>query len=260
MRPWTEPWRAAVLVHGAGGGGWEWVVWARVLEAAGLEVLAPDLQPGVAGLAATTLDDYAGQVGDWLRAVPRPRLLVGASLGGLLAMMQAGQADALVLVNPLPPEGLPGEGRDAADGCVPWGRRASLAGTRQALPDAAPATLAWAWRRWRDESAQVLAQARAGRAVARPACPVLVIASEGDDEVSAAASAALAARWGADLLRVPGSHVGPLLGRQAAGIAAQAVDWMNADRRTGPEGAGFRGDCRRGEDDARASSVGRAFS
>src|SRR5690606_41664458 len=85
------------------------------------------------------------------------------------------------------------------------------------------------------------AQARAGRAVARPACPVLVIASEGDDEVPAAASAALAARWGADLLRVPGSHVGPLLGRQAAGIAAQAVDWMNADRRTGPEGGRVQG-------------------
>jgi hypothetical protein len=34
--------------------------------------------------------------------------------------------------------------------------------------------------------------------------------------------------WGADVLQtVSGSHVGPLLGREAARIATQAVEWLN---------------------------------
>ena len=39
-----------VFVHGAGGGGWEWAVWARVFAAAGIAVAAPDLRPAAAGL------------------------------------------------------------------------------------------------------------------------------------------------------------------------------------------------------------------
>ena len=50
--------RAALLVHGAGGGGWEWNVWRGVFEAAGIAVAAPDLQPVAAGLATTGFDDY----------------------------------------------------------------------------------------------------------------------------------------------------------------------------------------------------------
>ncbi|WP_188310288.1 alpha/beta fold hydrolase [Arenimonas fontis] len=226
-----------MLVHGAGGGGWEWTVWGRVLAAAGMEVLAPDLQPRADGLVATALDDYAAQVDRWLRAAPRPRLLAGASLGGLLALMRAALADALVLVNPIPPEGLPGAVAGERSGRVPWGRTASPAGTRRALPDADAATCAWAWRRWRDESARVLAEARAGRDCEVPVCPVLVIASAQDPDVPTAVSVALAGRLGASVLRVPGSHVGPLLGRGAAGIAAQAVEWMNTLAMT-PSGEG----------------------
>ena len=57
---------------------------------------------------------------------------------------------------------------------------------------------------------------------------VLVIASDGDDDVPPAASAALAANWEATFWRVPGSHVGPLLGRQAPALAASVLPWLNA--------------------------------
>ena len=127
--------RAALLVHGAGGGGWEWNVWRGVFEAAGIAVAAPDLQPVAAGLAATGFDDYLQQARDALRALPRPRVAVGASLGGLLALGIADAADALVLVNPLPPApwhaSLPS--RPWPD-VVPWRRHARLEGTRRALP------------------------------------------------------------------------------------------------------------------------------
>lgn len=221
---------AAVFVHGAGGGGWEWAAWARVFAAHGHAVLAPDLRPGPQGLAATSLDDYSTQVREWvatarLAAPGRGIVLVGASLGGLLALMNRKHADALVLVNPMPPDGLPGPG-DSAD-IVPWGREASLAGTRRALPDADDLAALHAFRRWRDESGLVLRQARAGVACADAASPVLVMASADDTDVPAARSAALAASLAASLLHLPGSHVGPLLGRQAAGAAAQAVEWLN---------------------------------
>ena len=48
---------SAVFVHGAGAGGWEWIVWQRVFAAHGWSVLAPDLRPCAAGLAATRFDD-----------------------------------------------------------------------------------------------------------------------------------------------------------------------------------------------------------
>lgn len=218
-----------MFVHGAGGGGWEWAAWCRVFAAAGWDALAPDLRPAPAGLAATTLADYAAQVQGWVATTPRPRVLVGASLGGLLAAMHADAADAadaLVLVNPLPPAGLPAA--EPLPAVVPWGRTASLAGTRRALPDADDLAALHAFRRWRDESGRVLAEARAGVALARPRVPVLVIASDGDDDVPPAASAALAAQWGATLWPVPGSHVGPLLGRQAPALAAAVLPWLNA--------------------------------
>ncbi|KFL36609.1 alpha/beta fold hydrolase [Arenimonas donghaensis] len=222
----AEPLRGAVFVHGAGAGGWEWGAWARVFEAAGLCVAAPDLRAGPDGLAATSLADYSAQVAGWLGAVPRPRLLAGASLGGLLAAMNAGAADALVLFNPMPPAGLPDAPRRPA--IVPWRRGASLAGTRRALPDADDAAALFAFRRWRDESGAALDQAQAGVAVPRPGVPVLVIASEHDDDVPPAASLALAHDWKATAWRLPGSHAGPLLGRDAACLAGRVLDWACA--------------------------------
>lgn len=222
--------RSALLVHGGGGGGWEWNVWKGVLEAGGLRVLAPDLQPSPRGLARTTFDDYAAQVRTALAAMPRPRALVGASLGGLLAMACADAADALVLVNPLPPSPWHAQlpGREWPE-VVPWQRDARLTGTHRAMPDADEATALFAFRHWRDESGLAMREAWDGIEVPAPACRTLCIASMVDDDVPPALTAALATEWGADLLRATAiSHVGPLLGRNAAGCAAQALAWLSA--------------------------------
>ncbi len=227
--------RAALFVHGAGGGGWEWNLWRGVFEAAGYRVDAPDLMPVRAGLPATQFGDYQAQVGAALAALPRPRVLVGASLGGLLALGAAADADAVVLVNPLPPApwhaDLPP--RDWPD-VVHWRRDARLAGTRRALADTDDATALFAFRHWRDESGAVLREAQRGVAVARPACPVLCMVSDQDDDVPPAITRAMAEAWGADVLQtLSASHVGPLLGRDAAGIAAQAVEWLNRAVKSG---------------------------
>ena len=222
-RDWT-----ALLVHGAGGGAWEWDAWRRVFEASGVRVRALDLQPCARGLAATTFADYAVQVEEAFALLPHPRALVGASLGGLLAAACAGRADALVLVNPVPPAPLHARlpPADLPD-VVAWRETATLSSTRRSMPDADEATALFAFRRWRDDSGRALRDAWNGIDVAAPACPVLCIVSEGDEDVPPATSVALAEAWGASLLRVPGSHVGPLLGRRSARIAADVMGWLS---------------------------------
>ncbi|MFD0739410.1 alpha/beta hydrolase [Lysobacter koreensis] len=222
--------REALFVHGAGGGGWEWNAWCAAFAAHGIACHAPDLQPSPAGLGATTFADYLAQVRAAINALPRPRVLVGASLGGLLAMACADAADALVLINPMPP--LPWSAQLPQrewPGVVPWRRDARLVSTRRVLPDADDASALFAFRHWRDESGAVLRAAGEGIAIPMPACRVLCIASTRDDDVPPMLTASLADAWGASLLRVPSpSHVGPLLGREAATVAAQAAAWLSA--------------------------------
>jgi len=221
----------AVCVHGAGGGGWEWGIWARVLAVRGFAVIAPDLMPAQAGIAATTFEDYRAQVADWCRGAGDGVVLIGASLGGLLALGVAAEVKpaALVLVNALPPAGVLARPLyDARPAVVPWGRERSLVSTRRAMPDADDAARLYAVRRWRDESGAVLNAAREGIAVDVPRCPTLVLAAELDADVPAAAQRSLAVRLAADCRLVPGaSHVGPLLGRGAAEVATRTADWLH---------------------------------
>lgn len=221
--------RHALLVHGAGGGAWEWNLWRGVWQAQGIETDALDLQPVPAGLAATVLRDYLVQVRAALRALPRPRALVGASLGGLLASLTSDDADALVLVNPLPPAPWHAQlpVREWPE-VVRWQGDARLASTHRAMADADDASALFAFRHWRDESGAALREARAGVAVRKPDCPVLLVASAQDDDVPPAVVAAMADAWGASRLQTSStSHVGPLLGRHAAAIAGQAAAWLD---------------------------------
>jgi len=225
-----SPVRHALLLHGAGGGGWEWKLWCGVLAASGIEPVAPDLLPTAAGLIETRYENYLQQARAALAALPRPRVVIGASLGGLLAMECAEAADALVVVNPLPPApwaaSLPL--RDWPD-LVPWQREARLASSRRALPDSDDATALFAFRHWRDESGAVLRAAHAGIHVGKPHCPALCVVSRQDEDVPPSLTRALATAWDADLIEVDSpSHVGPLLGRCAADTAAQVAAWLSA--------------------------------
>lgn len=222
--------KSALLLHGAGGGAWEWNLWRGVLQARGMEVAAPDLRPVAAGLSATAWSDYLTQTEEVLLALPRPRAAIGASLGGLLAAAVADAADALVLVNPLPPAPWHAQvPQRVREGVIPWRRDARLSSTRRALPDADAVSALYAFRRWRDESGLALGEAAGGVAVVRPHCRALFVASEGDEDVPAAVTAAWAENWGADLIRLDSaSHVGALLGRNATDAAEQAAAWLSA--------------------------------
>lgn len=222
--------RHALLLHGAGGGGWEWNAWRGVLAAQGIEVDAPDLSPVPAGLVDTRWSDYLQQARAALDALPQPRAVIGASLGGLLAWAASDLADALVLVNPLPPalwaDRLPA--RQWPD-VVPWRQQARLAGTRRALPDADPATALYAFRRWRDESGALLRQVQAGVLLPSPSVRTLFVVSAHDEDVPPHITRAMAAATGAQVLETGSpSHVGPLLGRNAGDIATRVAHWLSA--------------------------------
>lgn len=223
--------RVAVMIHGAGGGGWEYDRWREAFAAQGWQVIAPDLLPAKAGLANTTFDDYLRQVVAW---VPRHRerlVLIGASLGGILALKAAERLkpDALVLINSVSPAGV-GPRRPAKryPAVIRWAN-GPLKETRDAMPDSDEATILWAHKRWRDESGRVLNAARSGIKAQRPSCPVLVVIGEQDADIPPAASLALARWCRADVHQYAGtSHVGPLLGRRAPEIASAAAHWLEA--------------------------------
>lgn len=218
-----------VMVHGAGGGGWEYVVWKRAFEAAGYPVVARDLVPARGGLARTTFEDYVGQVLSW---IPRRRfVLVGASMGGALALRAAeGRSPvAVVLVNSVAPAGV-GKRQpfEPSLAVIRWAH-GPLKDTLEAMPDSDETMVQFAWPRWRDESGSVMDALRRGVACRRPPCPSLVVIGEADGDVPPSNSRALASWAGAAVHSYRGmSHVGPLMSRRAGEVAGAVVEWLRS--------------------------------
>lgn len=84
-----------ILIHGAWHGGWSFDPIRPVLEAAGHQVISPDL-PGMGGSAAAladaTLANWADYVADLCRTAARPVILAGHSRGGLVISEAAERA------------------------------------------------------------------------------------------------------------------------------------------------------------------------
>jgi pimeloyl-ACP methyl ester carboxylesterase len=84
-----------VLVHGAFSGAWIWEPLERLLAEAGHESVAVDL-PGLGDdrtpAGEVTLDSCAARVRDALAAGSRPQIVVGHSMGGIVATQAAASA------------------------------------------------------------------------------------------------------------------------------------------------------------------------
>lgn len=111
-----------VMVHGAFCGGWVFERFREPFEAAGHAVLTPDL-PGHASkqaVANLTMVDYARFVADFCAALPERPILVGHSMGGLVAQLAAARTpvSALVLLAPSPPWGVAGASMEEAISAV----------------------------------------------------------------------------------------------------------------------------------------------
>ena len=112
------------MVHGAFCAGWAFDSFREPFEAAGHLVTAPDL-PGHATdrgavVAGLSMGDYAGAVRRIIEAQVEPPILIGHSLGGLVAQMAAarGRVAGLILLAPSAPWGVTGSTAEEAISAV----------------------------------------------------------------------------------------------------------------------------------------------
>jgi pimeloyl-ACP methyl ester carboxylesterase len=102
-----------VMIHGMWGGGWNWENFKQFFEEKGYHCLAPTLRfhdvdpkaPPHPQLGSTSLLDYAEDLEKEIRKLDALPILMGHSMGGLLAQIlgSRGLAKALVLLAPAPP-------------------------------------------------------------------------------------------------------------------------------------------------------------
>lgn len=217
-----------VMIHGAGGGGWEYAKWKPVFVKAGWRVIDRDLVPVAGQYERTSFDDYVEQVVGWTPKEGKV-VYVGASMGGILALKASEKcpADAIILVNAVPPAGVgKRRGGEPLPAIVRWAN-GPLKDTEVSMPDSDRKTILWAWKKWRDESGTVMNTIRDGVLSQKPKCPVLVVIGEADTDIHPTDSRALAKWAAAEVKSYPKmSHVGPLLSKRAGEVARMAERWI----------------------------------
>lgn len=220
----------AIMIHGAGGGGWEYHYWQQPFKDAGFEVIAPDLLPTENDYAKTTFPDYLSQIQTHAKN-KKPLILIGASMGGILALKSSEslKPDLIILINSVPPKGV-GPARESKEHppIIEW-ENGPIEDTRASLPDGDEATIAWAHPQWRNESGAVLNAIRLGIEVKKPTCPVLVVIGEDDTDITAETSRAIAKWASADTFAyAKTSHIGPLMGHRRTEIASTVAAWCKS--------------------------------
>lgn len=234
---------AVLLLHGAACGAWVWEEgFGARLAAAGHAVFAIGFDRGSAG-APAGLADYAADARAALAAIRRPAVIVGHSLGALVAQRML--ADPAVLgcglLAPVPPEGLAWSNwrlamsdpplwravarmtEPAAPGDAPLLRRALFSA---ALPDA---TAARHLRRLGGESRVALLEAQAPQPVP-PAWslgkPCVVHGARRDALVPADAVVRTAAWHAASFLLLDGTGHLMMLDAGREALADRVAAWM----------------------------------
>lgn len=239
-----------IMVHGTFCGGWAFDALRGAFERAGHIVLTPDLRghgPGGGSLMGVSMSDYARDIAALISAQPAPPVVIGHSMGGLVAAIAAtrSRTAALVQLAPSPPWGVSGSSMEeavTAFGLLALGpfwmqsvppdrglmRRFSLDRLPAAERDAAAErltsesgralweTLNW----WLDPMMTTAVDAQ------RIGAPILTIAG-GRDVVHPAATVALAATKLGATYRVMPKMSHWLLGEPGyEDVAALALDWL----------------------------------
>ncbi|HYF53278.1 MAG TPA: alpha/beta fold hydrolase [Salinarimonas sp.] len=240
-----------LLVHGAFAGAWTWAERLMpFLARRGRHVLAVSLRghggsEGHDALQGTGLADYGADLRRVLAELPAPPVVVGHSLGGLIAQQALGRAAlrGLVLVGSLPPEGLafiaprlaftePGTFAEALMGSLGQARApVSDAHWRMLFSEGLlPEQAARYAARMQPESPRALAEALWPGPVASAAMlgvPALVLAGGGDRLVLAVSSMRTAVYHGARLRFFPEMGHFLMLDPTAEDAARALLDWLD---------------------------------
>ncbi len=114
----NRPKPGVIMVHGGFCGGWAFDAFRQPFEAAGYDCLAPNLRGHGDGgkIVGVSMTDFARDIAALIEAQAEPPILIGHSMGGLVAMMAAAKAPvrALMLLAPSPPWGVAGASMEEA--------------------------------------------------------------------------------------------------------------------------------------------------
>lgn len=247
-----------LLIHGACSHPAHLAPWAEYCRAAGYRCVVPALPGHVPTdrqkLSRLTLDDYVAALTEVHARFDSPPIVMGHSMGGLLAQMLATTTDcaALVLLSSVPPARIP----------------VRLDLTAHALP-LIPKILAGRPFRPSKESIRAVAlhglsaaeqdelladvtyeSGRVFRAIALGAtrvdtnairCPVLCVAGTADRLLPPVVAERLAARYGGDVLIVPGGGHWLMARSLLDTVARQVLAWLE-ERAVDPSRPSFRPD------------------
>jgi len=236
-----------LFVHGMWGGSWIFQNYLGFAASRGWEAWAINLRGHhgsrpVANLATVRLEDYVRDVEDVLDAIG-PAIVIGHSMGGLLAQVVASrrEADATVLIVSAPPPGIALIHRSLAWRSLRY--VAAVLGPRAfrvrdadayalALNGIAPPARDGVARRFVEDSGFAARQLALGsiEPLKPIRCPVLVLSATDDRLIPVAVQRRIVERYGADHIPVLGrGHMLPIEANWRGPIN-RALDWI--DQRT----------------------------
>lgn len=225
-----------VLVHGAANSAAVWTLWQRELAERGWPSYAIDLrghgQSDPIDLSSTAMQDYADDVRSVIGDLSRTPIVMGWSMGGLVALMTtaAGDASACVALAP----SLPSRTRDPSAPLRPGTFAAEFYGINSDDPDDQGATMPDLDRDERiialsslgPESQLARDDRKAGIVIESMPCPLLIVTGS-DDRIWPPSK--YDGLWlPAERIDVEGaSHWGLVLSRRALAVAVPAVEgWL----------------------------------
>ena len=230
-----------VLIHGAANSSGVWRFWRERLEEQGFPTRALDLRGHGAApcddLGRVSMADYVADVQVVVETLPRPPVLVGWSMGGLVALMYGAVAPTLgvLALGPSTPGPLleaPTSAPPAAGvfGPEAYGITDVTAPTQPTMPDLDPEEVGIALASLGPESAFARQERRRGvwfppRGVTDT---IFIAAGERDQSFPPRVCRRVARFLGAEYVELPGaSHWGLVLNRRALDAAWPAVTaWL----------------------------------
>lgn len=235
---------SAVLVHGSWGSSAMWMGYAEFLSHKGWDVYALDLRghgKSEGEVAGATMRDYVADVHQAVteRHLENP-LVIGHSMGGLVALMYAAEhgAKALVAINPSKSKEVQGGGEKkeypAAYSPMDAGMPTDPMEVMSVFPDIPKETLMKMKEMLGMESGVARSERKLGISVPKEklSMPVLFVGSELGGSVAFGIgiddARPMADYYGKDIVEIKGAtHPGILIGEHATTAATKIAEWLD---------------------------------